>query len=192
MRQVTVKRNTLETEIELELNLDGSGRAEINTGIGFLDHMLTLFAFHGKFDLKIKCKGDLYSDTHHTAEDIGIALGQAFTKALGDKKGIERYGYMYLPMDETLTRLVVDLGGRPYLVYKLIFKRDSIGTMATEDFKEFFLGFANNCLCNLHVELLYGDNDHHKIEAVFKAFGRVMKKAVEITSDSLQSTKGVL
>lgn len=192
MRQVKIVRNTLETEVELELNLDGSGRADIDTGIGFLDHMLTLFAFHGKFDLKIHCKGDLYSDTHHTAEDIGIVLGQGIRKAIGDKKGIDRYGYMYLPMDESLVRLVVDLGGRPYLVYNLTFKRDNIGTMATEDFKEFFLGFANNCLCNLHIDLLYGENDHHKIEAVFKAFARAMKKAVEITSEDLQSTKGVL
>ena len=192
MRKFSIVRNTLETEIELELNIDGSGISEVSTGIGFLDHMLTLFAFHGNFDLKINCKGDLYSDTHHTAEDVGIVLGQAFAKALGDKKGIERYGYMYLPMDESLVRVVVDLGGRPYLVYKLDFKRDNIGTMATEDFKEFFLGFANNSLCNLHIELLYGENDHHKIEAVFKGLGRAMRNAVEITSDNLQSTKGVL
>ncbi len=192
MRKFSIVRNTLETEIELELNIDGSGISEVSTGIGFLDHMLTLFAFHGNFDLKINCKGDLYSDTHHTAEDVGIVLGQAFAKALGDKKGIERYGFMYLPMDESLVRVVVDLGGRPYLVYKLDFKRDNIGTMATEDFKEFFLGFANNSLCNLHIELLYGENDHHKIEAVFKGLGRAMRNAVEITSDNLQSTKGVL
>lgn len=192
MRKVTVSRNTKETEVQIDLNLDGSGITEIDTGVGFFDHMLTLFGFHGKFDLYIKCKGDLNSDTHHTSEDVGIALGQAFTKALGDKKGIERFGAAYLPMDESLARVVLDLSGRPYLVYNLCFKREQIGTMATEDFKEFFQGFANNCLCNLHIELMYGENDHHKVEAVFKGFGRAMKKAVEITSDSLQSTKGAL
>jgi imidazoleglycerol-phosphate dehydratase len=192
MRKVTVSRNTKETEIQIDLNLDGSGTMEIDTGVGFLDHMLTLFGFHGKLDMNIKCKGDLNTDTHHSSEDVGIALGQAFAKALGDKKGIERYGAMYLPMDESLARVVVDLSGRPYLVYKLDFKRQEIGTMATEDFKEFFQGFANNCMCNLHIELLYGENDHHKIEAVFKGFGRAIKRAAEITSDRLQSTKGAL
>ena len=192
MRTSSIERKTLETEININLNLDGMGITNIDTGIGFLDHMLTLFAFHGKFDLDIKCIGDLNSDTHHTAEDIGISLGQAFSQALGDKNGIERYGFMYLPMDETLSRVVVDLGGRPYLIYNLKFNRSQIGTMATEDFKEFFIGFANNCLCNLHVDLLYGENDHHKIESVFKGFGRAMKKAVQITSDDLQSTKGAL
>lgn len=192
MRKISIVRKTSETDIKIDLNLDGSGTTEIDTGVGFLDHMLKLFGFHGKFDLKIKCSGDLNIDTHHTMEDVGIALGQAFAKALGDKKGIERYGSMYLPMDESLARVVVDLSGRPYLVYNLDFKRAQIGAVATEDFKEFFTGFTNNCLCNLHLELLYGENDHHKIEAVFKGFGRAMKKAVEITSDSLQSTKGAL
>ena len=192
MRKAVITRNTSETKIQIELNLDESGAREIDTGVGFLDHMLTLFCFHGKFDLNIKCKGDLNTDTHHTSEDVGIALGQAFTKALGDKKGIERFGAAYVPMDESLARVVLDLSGRPCLVYNLDFKKAQIGTMATEDFKEFFQGFANNCLCNLHIELLYGENDHHKIEAVFKGFGRAMKKAVEVTSDSLQSTKGAL
>lgn len=192
MRKVTVSRNTKETEVQIDLNLDGSGITEIDTGAGFFDHMLNLFGFHGKFDLNIKCRGDLNTGTHHTSEDVGIALGQAFTKALGDKRGIERFGAAYLPMDESLARVVLDLSGRPYLVYNLYFKKEQIGAMATEDFKEFFQGFANNCLCNLHIELLYGENDHHKIEAVFKGFGRAMKKAVEITSDSLQSTKGAL
>ena len=192
MRKVTISRNTNETKIQIDLNIDGSGITEINTGVGFLDHMLTLFGFHGKFDLNIKCSGDLNTGTHHTSEDVGIALGQAFTKALGDKRGIERFGFAYLPMDEALARVVLDLSGRPCLVYNLDFKTGQIGTMAAEDFREFFQGFANNCLCNLHIELLYGENDHHKIEAAFKGFGRAMKKAVEITSDSLQSTKGAL
>lgn len=192
MRKVTISRNTNETKIQIDLNIDGSGITEINTGVGFLDHMLTLFGFHGKFDLNIKCSGDLNTGTHHTSEDVGIALGQAFTKALGDKRGIERFGFAYLPMDEALARVVLDLSGRPCLVYNLDFKTGQIGTMATEDFREFFQGFANNCLCNLHIELLYGENDHHKIEAAFKGFGRAMKKAVEVTSGSLQSTKGAL
>lgn len=192
MRKYSIERKTYETEIELEINLDGKGLAEIDTGIGFLDHMLTLFAFHGSFDLKVKCSGDLNVDTHHTAEDIGIALGQAFKECLGDKKGIERYGYMYIPMDEALARIVVDFSGRPYLVYNVDFNRSQLGQMATEDFKEFFRGFANNSLATLHIELLYGENEHHKIEAVFKGFARALRKAVEITSDSLQSTKGVL
>ena len=192
MRNSTIVRKTSETEIQIDLNLDGCGITEIDTGVGFLDHMLTLFGFHGRFDMSIKCKGDLDTDTHHTSEDVGIALGQAFTKALGDKKGIERYGSVCLSMDEALVRVVIDLSGRPYLIYKAGFNRELIGSMATEDFKEFFQGFANNCLCNLHIEVLYGENDHHKIEAVFKGLGRAMKKAAEITSDILQSTKGAL
>lgn len=192
MRNSSVIRKTNETNIAAELNIDGSGIAEISTGIGFLDHMLTLFAFHGGFDLKISCIGDLYVDTHHTAEDVGILLGNAFAEALGDKKGIERYGSMLLPMDEALARAVVDLSGRPYLVYNAELKRDSIGTMAAEDFKEFFRAFSNGSLSTIHMEVLYGENDHHKIEAVFKGFGRAVKAACRITSDCLQSTKGVL
>ncbi|HHZ02126.1 MAG TPA: imidazoleglycerol-phosphate dehydratase HisB [Tissierellia bacterium] len=192
MRKSIITRNTQETNIELELNIDGRGKTDIETGIGFLDHMLTLFAFHGKFDLKVKCEGDLKVDTHHTSEDIGIALGQAFKEALGSKKGIERYGYMYLPMDEALARVVVDFSGRPCLVYHVELNRNQLGEMATEDFKEFFRGFVNNSLSTLHIELLYGENDHHKIEAVFKGFGRALRKAAEITSDTLQTTKGVL
>ncbi|MGD9568128.1 MAG: imidazoleglycerol-phosphate dehydratase HisB [Sedimentibacter sp.] len=192
MRKATVIRKTNETEIKVELNLDGSGLTEIDTGVGFLNHMLQLFGFHGKFDLKIKCTGDLNVDSHHTSEDIGIALGQAFKEALGDKKGIERYGFMFLPMDEAMARVAVDLSGRPCLVYNVDFSRSMLGSMATEDFKEFFKGFVNNSLCALHIELLYGENDHHKIEAVFKGFGRALKTAVKVTSDSLQSTKGAL
>lgn len=192
MRQSNIKRITNETNIEVELNLDGSGKTEIDTGIGFLNHMLTLFGFHGGFDLKIKCTGDLEVDSHHTAEDIGITLGQAFKEAIGDKKGIERYGMMLLPMDEALARVVVDISGRPYLVYLLDFNREMIKDMATEDFKEFFKGFVNNSLTTLHIELLYGENDHHKIEGIFKGFGRALKIASRITSSTLQSTKGNL
>lgn len=192
MRKSSVRRTTIETDINIELNLDGSGIAEIETGIGFLNHMLNLFAFHGGFDLNVKCTGDLQVDSHHTSEDIGIALGQAFKEALGDKKGIERYGFFLLPMDEVMARVVVDYSGRPFLVYNIDFKRNELGSMATEDFKEFFKGFVNNSLSTLHIEVLYGENDHHKIEAIFKGFGRALKASTKITSDSLQSTKGVL
>ncbi|MFA9423886.1 MAG: imidazoleglycerol-phosphate dehydratase HisB [Sedimentibacter sp.] len=192
MRKSTVNRKTKETDIQIELNLDGSGITEIDTGIGFLNHMLTLFGFHGGLDLKVSCKGDLDVDCHHTAEDIGIALGRAFKDALGDKKGIERYGFMFLPMDEAMARVALDFSGRPYLVYNVDFSRSMIGEMATEDFKEFFKGFVNNSLTTLHIDVLYGENDHHKIEAVFKGFGRALKQASRVTSDSLQSTKGVL
>lgn len=192
MRKSSVKRKTNETDICVELNLDGSGIAEIDTGLGFLNHMLNLFAFHGNFDLKIKCVGDLDVDSHHTSEDVGIALGQAFKEALGDKKGIERYGFFLLPMDESLARVAVDFSGRPCLVYNVDFARDQLGSMATEDFKEFFKGFVNNSLSTLHIELLYGENDHHKIEAAFKGFGRALKAACKITSESIQSTKGAL
>lgn len=192
MRKSSVTKKTNETEIKIEINLDGSGITEIDTGIGFLNHMLELLGFHGGFDLKIKCMGDLDVDTHHTSEDVGIALGQAFREALGDKKGIERYGFMFLPMDESLARVAVDFSGRTHLVYNINFNRNMIGSMATEDFKEFFNGFVNNSLCTLHIDLLYGENDHHKIEAVFKGFGRALKTAVKVTSDSIQSTKGVL
>lgn len=192
MRQSVVIRKTLETDIKIELNLDGSGKTEIDTGIGFLDHMLTLFGFHAGFNLKIKCTGDLNVDSHHTAEDIGIALGQAFTESIGNKKGINRYGSMLLPMDEAMSRVVIDISGRPYLVYKVDLKRQMIRDMATEDFKEFFKGFVNKSSSTLHIELLYGENDHHKIESVFKGFGRALKTASCITSSTLQSTKGAL
>lgn len=191
MRKSLIERETKETRISMELGLDGNGKADIDTGIGFLDHMLTLMAFHGGFDLKIICKGDLNVDSHHTAEDLGITLGEAFRDALGDKVGIERYGFMILPMDEALARIAVDFSGRPCLVYDIEFNSNSLGNMATEDFKEFFKGFVNNSLCTLHIGLLYGENDHHKIEAVFKSFGRALKEAVKITSDNIPSTKGV-
>jgi len=190
MRRSLIERETKETRISMEFDLDGNGKADIDTGIGFLDHMLYLMAFHGGFDLKIICKGDLNVDSHHTAEDLGITLGEAFREALGDKVGIERYGFMILPMDEALARIAVDFSGRPCLVYDIEFNNDSLGSMATEDFKEFFKGFVNNSLCTLHISLLYGENDHHKIEAVFKGFGRALKEAVKITSDNIPSTKG--
>lgn len=192
MRKSKLIRKTKETDIELELNLDGSGITQIDTKIGFLDHMLTLFAFHGSFDLKVKCDGDINVDTHHTSEDIGILLGKAFSEAIGDKKGIDRYGSIFLPMDEALSRVVIDISGRPCLVYNVEFTRDIIGSMATEDFKEFFKGFVNNSFVTLHIELLYGENDHHKIESIFKGFARALKSAIKITSDNLPSTKGVL
>lgn len=192
MRKSTVKRKTFETEINVELDVDGCGKTDIDTGIGFLNHMLTLFGFHGGFDLMIKCSGDLDVDSHHTAEDIGIALGEAFKIAMGDKKGIERYGFMFLPMDESLARIAVDFSGRPNLVYNVGLERAMLGNMATEDFKEFFKGFVNNSLSTLHIEVLYGENDHHKIEAVFKGFGRALKTASRITSENCMSTKGAL
>lgn len=192
MRLSNLNRKTNETDIKIVLNLDGSGKTEIHTGIGFLDHMLTLFGFHGGFDLNVKCIGDLNVDSHHTSEDIGILLGKTFMDAIGNKKGIERYGSMLLPMDEALARVVVDISGRPYLVYNAELHRDMLGNMATEDLKEFFKGFVNNSLITLHIDVLCGENDHHKIEAVFKGLGRALKAACCITSNDLQSTKGVL
>lgn len=192
MRIAKIERKTLETEVLLEINLDGNGNSEINTGIGFLDHMLTLMAFHGSFDLKVNCNGDLYVDEHHTIEDIGITLGQAFNKALGDKKGIKRYSSIYIPMDEALCNTVLDISNRPYLVFNVNFEREKIGSMDTQNFKEFFRAFVNESKTTLHINLLYGENDHHKIEAVFKAFARTLKEGIQITSDKVPSSKGVL
>jgi imidazoleglycerol-phosphate dehydratase len=192
MRTYTIQRNTKETQIELTLNLDGNKQIDIQTGIPFFDHMLTLFAFHGGLDLKVLAKGDLEVDDHHTVEDVGLALGQAILQALGDKKGIERYGMMYLPMDEALSRVVLDLSNRPYLVFKVTFNRDKVGTMDTQNVFEFFKSVSNEAKMNLHMEVLYGDNEHHKIESLFKAFGRALKMAVKITSNEVSSTKGVL
>jgi len=192
MRKSKVERNTLETSVSVEANLDGRGESCIDTGIGFLDHMLSLLAFHGSMDLNIKCKGDLKVDGHHTVEDIGIALGQAFNKALGDKKGINRYGYCYITMDEALARAVLDISNRPYLVFKADFKSERQGDMNSQDFKEFFRAFVNEARITLHLDVLYGENDHHKIEATFKAFGRALREAMEIKSDRIPSSKGVL
>ena len=176
MRRGVVERNTLETKIKVDINLDGSGKVEIDTGIGFLDHMLTLMAFHGKFDLTILAKGDLYVDDHHTIEDIGICLGEAFKNAIGDKIGIRRYSTVYIPMDEALSYSSVDISNRPYLVYNVNFADEKIGSMSTQMFKEFFRAFVNESKITLHINLLYGENDHHKIESVFKSFARALKE----------------
>ncbi|NLM43618.1 MAG: imidazoleglycerol-phosphate dehydratase HisB [Clostridiales bacterium] len=192
MRKYKLERNTFETKVTVEINLDGKGQSNIDTGIGFFDHMLTLFSFHGSFDLNIKCDGDLHVDGHHTVEDIGITLGQAFFRALGEKKGINRFGTFYVPMDEALARAVVDISNRPYLVYDVQLKNSKLGNMDTQNFKEFFRAFVNESRVTLHLCALYGDNDHHIIESVFKAFGRALKEAVRIESDKVPSTKGIL
>jgi imidazoleglycerol-phosphate dehydratase len=192
MRKAQIKRDTLETKIEIEINLDGDRNINIETGIPFFDHMLTLFAFHGALDLKILANGDLAVDSHHTMEDVGIALGQVIYQALGQRIGINRYGLSYVPMDEALSRVVIDMSNRPYLVFNASFKRETIGTMDTENVLEFFKSFVNESRMNLHIENFYGDNDHHKVESIFKAFGRAIKEALRITSPTITSTKGVL
>ncbi len=187
------KRETNETSIELEINLDGKGNSDINTGVGFFDHMLTLFAFHSKIDLKVIAKGDLEVCDHHTIEDIGITLGEAFKEAIGDKKGINRYGTFYVPMDETLALVSLDISNRPFVVFDCSFKREMVGEMATEMVVEFFRAFAFNAGVTLHMKVLYGENDHHKIEALFKAFGRALKEAKHVSDENgLPSTKGKL
>lgn len=192
MRKSRIERKTLETDIVMDVNLDGSGKSTIDTGIGFLDHMLTLMAFHGSFDMEVKCTGDLYVDDHHTVEDIGIALGEAFNKALGDKRGIRRYASIYIPMDESLSHVVLDISNRPYLVFNTDFKNEKIGTMASENFKEFFRAFIGKAGITLHINVLYGENDHHKIEGIFKAFARALNEGMEVISDKISSSKGVL
>ena len=192
MRVYKIERNTLETQIEVEINLDGTGKADIDTGVGFFDHMLTLMAFHGKFDMKVKCKGDTYVDAHHTIEDIGIALGECVKKALGDKKGIRRYSTVFIPMDETLAQTSIDVSNRPYLVFNATFTDERVGNMTTQMVKEFFRAFVNESRVTLHINLLYGENDHHKIEAIFKSFARALKEGIEIISDEVASSKGVL
>lgn len=192
MRKGIVIRNTLETKIKVEVNLDGTGEAKIDTGVGFLDHMLTLMAFHGKFDLTILAKGDLCVDDHHTIEDIGICLGEAFKEAIGDRRGIRRYSTVYIPMDESLAYTSIDISNRPYLVFNVNFSYEKIGSMSTQMFKEFFRAFVNESRITLHINLLYGENDHHKIEAVFKSFARALKEGSEIISKEVSSSKGVL
>lgn len=192
MRKSKINRKTNETDISLGLNIDGSGKTDIETGIGFLNHMLNLMAFHGKMDLDLYCAGDLDIDDHHTVEDIGITLGQAFKEAMGDRRGIRRYGSFSLPMDESLATVNLDISNRPFLVYNLKFNRDTLGDIATENFKEFFRAFAFNAGITLHINLLYGENDHHKIEAVFKALGRALDEANEVVSEDITSSKGVL
>lgn len=192
MRSSSLERNTKETKIKMSLNLDGDGNSNIDTGIGFFDHMLDLFTFHSGYDLSVVCNGDLDVCDHHTVEDCGILLGTVFKQALGDKKGIARYGSFNLPMDETLCNVTLDISGRPYLVFNAEFKRDSIGLYSTEMTEEFFRAFAVAAGVTLHINIMYGSNDHHKIEAIFKAFGRALKMATKIESDKLPSTKGVL
>ena len=195
MRQAEIKRNTNETKIELTLNVDGTGKSTVATGCGFLDHMLTLFARHGRFDLDVTCKGDVEVDYHHTVEDVGICLGKAFSQALGEKRGIVRYGSMALPMDETLVIAAADLSGRSYLGYALDIPCERVGDFDTELVKEFFLAFVRSAECTLHVRQLAGENSHHIIEGTFKAFGRAMKQAVAIDTafaDEIPSTKGAL
>lgn len=195
MRNAEIARKTGETDILIRLELDGTGTAEISTGVGFLDHMLTLFARHGRFDLTVKCAGDTYVDDHHSAEDIGIALGQAFAEALGEKRGIVRYGSMTLPMDEALILTAVDLSGRDYLGYALEIPTEKVGTFDTELVEEFFLGFVRNAKCTLHIRQLAGKNSHHIIEGTFKSVARALKEAVKIDpdfADEIPSTKGVL
>ena len=195
MRTAEIIRKTAETDIRLTLNIDGIGKSKTETGVGFLDHMLTLFAKHGRFDLEIVCNGDTEVDDHHTVEDIGIALGEAFFKALGDKKGIYRYGDIILPMDEALILAATDLSGRDFLGYGLDIPAEKVGTFDTELVEEFFLGFVRNAKCNLHIKQLSGVNSHHIIEGTFKAVARVLKQAVSIDEnfkDEIPSTKGVL
>ena len=195
MRKGEVIRKTAETDIRLVLDLDGSGRSTIDTGVGLLDHMLTLFASHGRFDLEVSCQGDTNVDDHHTTEDIGIALGEAFAQALGDKKGIVRYGHMILPMDEVLILTAVDFSGRDCLVYDLQIPTEKVGSFDTELVEEFWLGFVRNARCNLHVRQLAGTNSHHIIEGAFKSAARSMRTAVSIDpafKEEIPSTKGVL
>jgi len=195
MRYAQINRKTAETDIALTLNLDGSGNAQVKTGCGFLDHMLTLFAKHSRFDLTVTCQGDTWVDDHHSVEDVGIALGQAFAEALGDKKGINRYGDTYLPMDEALVLTAVDISGRAYLGYELQIPAQKIGTFDTELIEEFFLAFVRNAMVTLHIRRIEGRNSHHIAEAAFKSVGRTLKEAVAIDpafADDVPSTKGVL
>ena len=195
MRQAEINRNTNETKISLALNLDGTGKSEMATGCGFLDHMLTLFARHGRFDLSLKCDGDVEVDYHHTVEDVGICLGKAFAEALGEKRGIVRYGSITLPMDETLILAAVDISGRSYLGYALDIPTEKVGDFDTELTKEFWLAFVRTSECTLHIRQLAGENSHHIIEGAFKAVGRAMKQAVSIDADfadEIPSTKGAL
>ena len=195
MRTAQVTRNTLETQITVSLNLDGTGISKLATGVPFLDHMLDQIARHGLIDLDIQAKGDLHIDAHHTVEDTGITLGQAFAKALGDKKGIRRYGHAYVPLDEALSRVVIDLSGRPGLEYHVDYTRARIGEFDVDLFLEFFRGFINHAGVTLHIDNLRGINAHHQAETIFKAFGRALRMAVEADSrmgDVMPSTKGCL
>ena len=195
MRTASIRRDTNETRIAVEINLDGTGVYDISTGIGFLDHMLEQLSRHSLIDIRLKADGDLHIDQHHTTEDSGIAIGEAVAKALGDRRGITRYGHAYAPMDETLTRVAIDISGRPYLVWKLEFSQAKLGDFDTELFREWFHAFAGSAGITLHVETLYGRNNHHMIESTYKALARALRMAVTIDprkADSVPSTKGTL
>jgi imidazoleglycerol-phosphate dehydratase len=195
MRQAEISRKTLETQITVRLNLDGSGRSTLNTGVPFLDHMLDQVARHGMIDLEVAANGDLHIDAHHTVEDIGITVGQAVLQALEDKKGLRRYGHAYVPLDEALSRVVVDLSGRPGLTFGVKFTRSMIGSFDVDLVREFFQGFVNHALVTLHIDNLRGENAHHQCETVFKAFGRALRMAVEPdarAAGAVPSTKGTL
>ena len=195
MRKSEIKRQTKETDIQMSLNLDGKGQAQIETGIGFMDHMLELFAFHGGFDLIVHCHGDIKVDSHHTVEDLGIVLGECLKEALGDKKGIYRYGQMAIPMDEALVTTTLDLSGRPYLVYQAELSCERLGNYETEMTKEFFKAVSDHALMTLHIIENYGENTHHIIEAMFKSFARALRQAVMIDEnhkDQIVSSKGLL
>jgi len=195
MRPGKITRSTKETEVAVSVNLDGTGRAEIATGIGFLDHMLDLLARHSRIDLTVKAKGDLHIDQHHTTEDVGIVLGQALKQALGDMRGITRYADVHVPMDETLTRVAIDISGRPVLVFRVEFPRDKIGEFDVDLVREFFQAFTTNAGVTLHVEMLYGDNSHHVAESCFKGLARALRAAVAVdpsAKNEIPSTKGSL
>jgi len=193
-RKALVERKTRETDIRLALDLDGEGRSKIATGIGFLDHMLTSFATHGRFDLEVRCKGDLHVDAHHSVEDVGIALGQALSRALGDKKGIVRFGHAFCPLDEALSRCVIDLSGRPFLVFGVTFKAQKVGDLATELFEDFFWALADHGRLNVHLDCLRGRNAHHIAETLFKSSARALSMAVarDPRVKGVPSTKGSL
>ena len=195
MRQAEISRNTLETQVTVRVDLDGKGQARLSSGIGFLDHMLDQIARHGMVDLVVEAKGDLHIDAHHSVEDIGITLGQALSQAIGDKKGLRRYGHAYVPLDEALSRVVVDLSGRPGLVFNVDFTRAMIGEFDVDLVREFFQGLANHAAITVHIDNLRGENAHHQAETVFKAFGRALRMAVEVdpaAAGSVPSTKGSL
>ncbi|SCA56266.1 Imidazoleglycerol-phosphate dehydratase [Candidatus Terasakiella magnetica] len=195
MRTASVARKTSETDISVEINLDGTGEYDIKTGIGFLDHMLEQLSRHGLMDIKVRCSGDLHIDCHHTVEDVALAMGEAFSQALGDKKGINRYAHAYIPMDETLVRVALDCSNRPYLVWKVAFSQAQLGDMDTEMFQHWFQSFGLKAGLSLHVECLDGENNHHIAEACYKGLARSLRQAVEIDprkSDAIPSTKGAL
>jgi imidazoleglycerol-phosphate dehydratase len=195
MREAQVARKTTETDIEVAVNLDGTGTYDVETGIGFLDHMLEIFSRHSLIDLKVRAKGDLHIDFHHTTEDTGIAIGEAIHQALSDRRGIRRYASAMIPMDETLSRVAIDVSDRPYLIWKVDFSKPKLGEMDTELFKEWFQAFAQNARVTLHVENIYGENNHHIVESCFKALARALRDAIETdprAADSIPSTKGTL